>query len=747
MDKFYELTKNYIVQFFDSLSVDLSEHTLDLIVYGGLVCLMPLIKKIVTRIRLNKATLRCNPYYLQSELDSSYKQFIQTNFQNIPPNHQDEPFFSQASIARQKLMPLFFKEFKKKDSENKYNIVLADSGMGKTTFLINLYLRYKLKFFKRYDIYIFPLSYLNIEDDINKIPDEKKCNSIVLLDALDEDSKAVDNYILRINELMRLTHKFRKIIITCRTQFFPFEEAEPSEIEVIKHGPEGGFHRFKKIYLSPFDDSDIKRFLFKKYSYWNISKIYRSYNLVKKCPYLMVRPMLLNYIDDLLKAEGYYDNIYNIYDHLITSWINRETQRKKQDERETFKKGLIEFSEKLSFELYNRFLENSPLHLEGRKVTDFAAKLDLDLSDIEVKSKSLLNRDALGNYKFSHKSVLEFYLGKKAYQDHFFLMKFNFKSFSFAEKIYRDLCRTNIADVKNEKMIVSMSRSRARVQILIPDAKLIQLVAGYRNLYELIISNQKINDDYLCFLTVIRELETLDLSGNLIANDQELQGLNMLRKLNLSNNRLTRFDLSKFSKLEQIDLSNNNIEFMIIDNNNIEVIDMSNNPLTTIKFKKYDNLKRLYLNKVEKIKVPNDVRDRVDIITDNEFRLLLVESEKIILSRMNETIHYEDKKFGLFDRGEVTQNGILFYIDKKHGEMADNLEDRYEFADGYNVSQIKRIFDIVPLIDSNFKNDVLLSLDLISALDKGVSIKLNSSLFQRAIFGLKDGSLSLFIAC
>ena len=83
----------------------------------------------------------------------------------------------------------------------------ADSGMGKTTFMINLYIRYKNAFRSpyappKYDIKLFPLGYPNILEDIEKVKDKE-------------------------NTILSKVHKFREIVMTCRTQFFPSEKEEP----------------------------------------------------------------------------------------------------------------------------------------------------------------------------------------------------------------------------------------------------------------------------------------------------------------------------------------------------------------------------------------------------------------------------------------------------------------------------------------------------------------------------------------
>lgn len=85
-----------------------------------------------------------------------------------------------------------------------------------------------------------------------------------MLDAFDEDIKAVTDYDKRLQEILALTWKFRTIVITCRTQFFPTEKEVPHMKGYFSHG-ESGEYKFQKLYLSVFDDNDIKRYLRKRY--------------------------------------------------------------------------------------------------------------------------------------------------------------------------------------------------------------------------------------------------------------------------------------------------------------------------------------------------------------------------------------------------------------------------------------------------------------------------------------------------
>jgi len=213
------------------------------------------------------------PYFTAAEIDRATRYYIPSKFQNVAPSQDQEPGRRNTASARNKLIPLFIKKFiHNVEHADKYNLILADSGMGKTTFMINLYLSYRKKqiFYKRkFDIKLFPLGHPSTFEDILKIPNEKKKDTILLLDAFDEDVLAVADYKKRMEEIIEKVWRFREVVITCRTQFFPSSDDEPQETGQQKFGVDGGEYIFYKLYLSVFDDNDVRKYLSKRYNVLN----------------------------------------------------------------------------------------------------------------------------------------------------------------------------------------------------------------------------------------------------------------------------------------------------------------------------------------------------------------------------------------------------------------------------------------------------------------------------------------------
>ena len=393
-----------------------------------------------------------HPYFSKLEVKNATLNFVNTRFQNVPPSQDEEPGRTYIAAAQQELIPLLInKAFDASCDDEKYYIILADSGMGKTTFMINLYLKYKFAFrwpwTNRFNIRLFPLGDPKSLPDIRSIDKEERRNTILLLDAFDEDNKAVEDYQARLQEIIDATWDFRDVVITCRTQFFPDSRSEPHETGKLKFGPRGGSHSFKKLYVSVFSEQDIKQYLrkkFKKLWFFKGKNYFKASSIVLLSPNLMIRPMLLSHIEDLVKKGADYRYSFQIYRTLIDEWLIRESRKpgiqSTYTDCEEYKANLYEFSLELAKVIYlnedhrertsGRF---GKVNEEGVLLGESSEKKML-LAASEQTSRSLLNRNAVGEYKFSHKSIYEYLLAINVLED------FNFRNqFLFLENL--DACK------------------------------------------------------------------------------------------------------------------------------------------------------------------------------------------------------------------------------------------------------------------------------------------------------------------
>lgn len=554
MDEFKDLISNFLL----ARGLQFLSENIGLIIYIAPILIGSLIpffaksiKSLLKLYKQKKAIRDLHPFFLPSEVRSATSFYIDTNCQNIPPSDFEELQSSHAFAVQERLMPFFLKKvFKfKTKPENRFYFILSDSGMGKTTFLINLYVKYSNKYKRQFNIRLLPLGSRMIDEELKNMDINKKRNTILLLDAFDEDVRASSNYKNRLSDLVNLVWDFRIVIITSRTQFFDSDINEPNETGLLKFGGDKGHLTFQKIYISPFSDKDIKRYLRKKFSILKFAKRKRGFEIVKNCPNLMVRPMLLSYIEDLLSFKYNIKNASQSYEALIEKWIDREVQRVDLEKQYDFKIQLRKFSDELALDIYRRRKERGGLHISADEMQSFAKRKNINLSTIEMKSRSLLNRHSTGYFKFSHRSILEYFLAIKLLENKAALGEFDIKAFDQAYKFYLEMFWDQIRLNKKEEALNLSHKMLFQIE-QIADLNKIKYI--------------ELNNNYLSNITTLgncQSLVALQLNNNDIVDISPLKNLNTLQFLYLRGNRINDLKpIFNLKNLQEIELTNNPIK-------------------------------------------------------------------------------------------------------------------------------------------------------------------------------------------
>ncbi len=230
---------------------------------------------------------------------------------------------------------------------------------------------------------------------------QNPAHTILLLDALDEDAEAWSDFNKRLLNILRTTQHFKKTLITCRTQFFPMEYEEDGVVpgQIIF----GGFH-CSKLFLSPFTDEQVDQYLEKRFSSNDIRLSAKS--IVNNMKSLRFRPMLLAHIDFLLDHPFRHKCVYSIYEALVEEWLNREIRKPGSsiDDKEPLRRA----SNIIACRLYmTKEREISTKELKDLYLEQEVFSL---LRKMTIEGRSLLHRTSKGGYKFSHYSILEYFV-------------------------------------------------------------------------------------------------------------------------------------------------------------------------------------------------------------------------------------------------------------------------------------------------------------------------------------------------
>jgi hypothetical protein len=335
----------------------------------------------------------------RDQIQSGLHGYVRPDCQDIDPAGGDEP-----RLVYGVRCPLFkaFDDFLDNTTEFRYGFLLADSGMGKTSALLNYYAR-SLRKVRRTRVALVPLNIPDADERIKSIP--LKTETVLLLDALDEDTQAIDDHVARVRNLVTLTREFRRVLITCRTQFFSKDEEIPRRTGLINIGARAAGQpaefQFHKLYLSPFSDAQVRKYIYRLYPFWRARMRNDGLKMIRKVPNLSVRPMLLAHIDDVLRSKRRVEYPFELYDEMISGWLIREQGQNNSA-------ALADFSERLAVDLYSNRVERGAERVSAHQLALLADTWGIELPSWKLSGRSLLNRDAEGYYKFAHRSIMEY---------------------------------------------------------------------------------------------------------------------------------------------------------------------------------------------------------------------------------------------------------------------------------------------------------------------------------------------------
>ena len=299
----------------------------------------------------------------------------------------------------------FVKARKVKSDGERQLFILADAGMGKTSLLAMFKLGHVNKF--------WPPGYECLPIKLGPNTLERlagvtgRGNTILLLDALDEDKEAIGRIKDRIIELLQETQNFLRVVITCRNQFLPLgnNEVFPRQDRIKL----GGFTCPVK-YVSPFSDDQVRKYLEMRFPRSLRQKVLRKGNqkatfaeeVIKHMDDLRFRPMLLANVDDLI-GENVAGNPFLIYRTMVSKWLDREAS----------KKGSRVNQPELLLACFHlaRYMTSQSIREVNKSELEKILESTPELAPVKLINfcgRSLLNRNSEGAFRFAHQSIQEF---------------------------------------------------------------------------------------------------------------------------------------------------------------------------------------------------------------------------------------------------------------------------------------------------------------------------------------------------
>ncbi len=262
----------------------------------------------------------------------------------------------------------------------KHYLLLADSGMGKTTFLLNYcYRNQQRRASKRLRIVMIPLGRPDALSKLESV--QHPTDTLAFLDGFDADADGAGGRDQRIEQIMAACAHFKRVVISCRTE------------------PRG--YAFEKIHLAPFSERQINDYLRRSLPWFQWRRRRRANAVIASIPDLATRPMLLALVPELVSTGRTISEPFELYEFMVESGFERE-------------RGWIEptllrsISEKLAVELYLRLSAGGSDRIEMSELAQIAGLESPKLELWQPGARSLVNRDAVGRFRFVHRSVLEY---------------------------------------------------------------------------------------------------------------------------------------------------------------------------------------------------------------------------------------------------------------------------------------------------------------------------------------------------
>jgi formylglycine-generating enzyme required for sulfatase activity len=212
--------------------------------------------------------------------------------------------------------------------------LLAEAGMGKTSLLLLL----KLLFLSGSWPQGCRCELLRIGPDTlaQLAAMKKKGGTILLLDGLNHDRTARRRLQERLLELLAAGAEFRRVIMTCRTHFFPDIQVDRAGRQLIQ-GLEGC--NCPVLHLSPFDSQQMRELLRRQLAARSgclglqgfgagRQRLRDALDLAGQIPLLRQSPLFLGQIDMLLAAEpSQAQDIRSLCHALFQQWLKQCRQR------------------------------------------------------------------------------------------------------------------------------------------------------------------------------------------------------------------------------------------------------------------------------------------------------------------------------------------------------------------------------------------------------------------------------------
>lgn len=251
-------------------------------------------------------------------------------------------------------------------------------------------------------------------------------DTIIFFDGFDEIARRVDYSVKYkvFNEICKFTSESSKIVVTCRFNFFN-QKSEFDRIfksSPLHFEPNTQTVNFSEVEISELTQEQINQYIHSYEKELNrqgisVNNFINILDTTHDLWDLAKRPVLLNIILDtipkLCLSKPNKINASSLYDQYSRFWLDREDSKGKTLIRSSQKLKFISELAKKMFVKNELAINYNDLPREVKSYFGISSSDDIDHFSHDIRSCSFLNYDESGNYKFIHKSFMEFFVAQE----------------------------------------------------------------------------------------------------------------------------------------------------------------------------------------------------------------------------------------------------------------------------------------------------------------------------------------------
>ena len=257
---------------------------------------------------------------------------------------------------------------------------------------------------------------------VQRLNDEGRL--LLIFDGFDEMERRASDYRTAVEnfwQIARLISPRAKILLTCRNAFFRHRTEEEEVLEArsgqvrIVRGDDiidlAGRREFEVVHLTEFDDAQI-RLALQKLVPDDWERVFERIRALPNIEDLAHRPVLLGMIAETLPAIARTEdlNLATLYEHYTGALLRARVETIPAEER-------LYFVQELAWEMQRTNRLSIPFSEFPARVTEHFRLKDhpeqAAFFDRDIRTQSYLVRDDAGNYRFAHKSMMEYFVARK----------------------------------------------------------------------------------------------------------------------------------------------------------------------------------------------------------------------------------------------------------------------------------------------------------------------------------------------